>query len=551
MCTRRARAFPTANPCALAETCGAARRDGAMRATETGERTRAEVGGVRRETVWLAVAEVLTRGSANAASAAAMPVLEWSSPAWERRGEAELLRLRARVQRLESGHRLSAGQPGAWSPSVQRWFDAAQSDFDGLDWHMRGWRPFAMRAVALDGRSFCALRPHLRDDPALARVALAQVLLLGARAHASRGCARPFVAALKSGEVQLPHCFVPQKRVEDALTRPSALAAALVSADPRGLLWLGAAVRDCPHSVRAAVRAARARGARPALAYASRRLRSCASFAEWAVGEDARSFAFLSPNLHSRRDLVELALRRGYGGALLFASPRHRHDADLLKLALRHGCSWRELPSSLDPLLLLESAQEEGRDVGVRLLLWLEHTRPRAAQFLLLVVRIWPDLLPLACRGQGPHFLRHAMLADPEAALRVDEQHGLAPQELGARLRACRADVLPRGVRRKLAEREGGDGHEARCVRRRVRGEMRCPVCLELVCRPVMQCRLGHLICRGCVEQLPRVGHRRARCPVCRCEHDEEQGFSRSLLADAILDELLPASPEEAPRASE
>ena len=36
----------------------------------------------------------------------------------------------------------------------------------------------------------------------------------------------------------------------------------------------------------------------------------------------------------------------------------------------------------------------------------------------------------------------------------------------------------------------------------------------------------------------------RAR-PVCRCEH-EEQGFSRSLLADAILDELPPATPEGA-----
>ena len=444
--------------------------------------------------------------------------------------------MRTRVDLWERFARCAGGQ------SLQRWFDATTVDFRDLDWHMRGWWPFARQAVALDGRSFEVLHPHLRTDSLLSRMALEQILLLGTRAHVSWGRARPFIAELRCGKIKLPPTF-DFRDVEAALTRPSDLVRRLLLQDPRALCWFGPAVQDCETSVRVAVHAARG-GAAAALGGASARLRASVSFGTWAVRADARSFPYLSPTLRTRRDLLRLALEGGYGRALESASEDLRSDPMCLRLALLHAGSWQDLPWHVDPLLLLECAQEETRVLGEKLLRWLLHRHPKDVQMRLHALRIWPELLPLASRGQGARFLRQAMLADPDVALGIPAEEAGRLSCLEARAKACRADLLPRSLRRKLQEESGDADGSSRRVRRRLGGEMRCPVCLDEVCRPVMQCRQGHLICLGCLERLPRIAQGRTRCPVCRCEH-EEQGFSRSLLADAILDELSPASPEE------
>lgn len=65
---------------------------------------------------------------------------------------------------------------------------------------------------------------------------------------------------------------------------------------------------------------------------------------------------------------------------------------------------------------------------------------------------------------------------------------------------------------------------------------LNCPVCLELVSPPVLQCNEGHLLCGECFENVCRKsGGPRARCPTCRVVFPPQPARNRA------IENMLPA----------
>lgn len=57
---------------------------------------------------------------------------------------------------------------------------------------------------------------------------------------------------------------------------------------------------------------------------------------------------------------------------------------------------------------------------------------------------------------------------------------------------------------------------------------LECPVCLEIVSSPVLQCQRGHHVCNDCWTQV-------TSCPLCKRPRSE----ARNYVAEAVLEKLL------------
>jgi hypothetical protein len=57
---------------------------------------------------------------------------------------------------------------------------------------------------------------------------------------------------------------------------------------------------------------------------------------------------------------------------------------------------------------------------------------------------------------------------------------------------------------------------------------LECPVCLDIVTSPVLQCQRGHHVCNNCWKRV-------FSCPLCKCNSSE----TRNYVAEAMIEKLL------------
>ena len=386
-------------------------------------------------------------------------------------------------------------------------------------WKLRQ-RHVAAACVEADGRALSLLPLYFQRDRDLQARAALQILSQGAAwwAHFSTS----FLESMAAGHVALPTALQAAGALLGALCqRPERLSGALRE-DGRALAVLPPWLRDNTVIGWAAC------SAPPELSgsrWLSLRLRDCFVFMRAVVRRDGGAYRWASARLRSSSfALLEAALVGGNGTALNSALPPLRHSKDAARLCVLATWSARALPRDVREkqatLLYLARLDElQTKLVGLGSCPALRSD----ALFQLELVRLAPHTISEVPLRRQAVFLRAALAVNPWLV-------GYATVEEDA----TRLDVLPapsadvdRYLRRGAAR---VDLAEPLPKRARVAEELKCPICLELVCGRVVQCRNGHILCQDCVHCATACTL--YRCPVCRVVG----GLARNLVAEFLTD---------------